>query len=166
MSEAIVMPDLLTPVEPDTQPEFPCPHCERVFYTSNQLGGHLSGAHTTRATKEPIKVPCPECGAEYQRGVGLASHRSRVHGVPGTSKSARMRAKTPPKPKESKAKQKVAEIEKVEPHEWDVDDIFEVVVSTMWPQGTVPVSAVIPLIHWREATRQLLESVTQQNTQT
>jgi hypothetical protein len=40
----------------------------------------------TKATSAQFK--CPECGKTFSRAAALGSHRSRVHGVAGTSRSA------------------------------------------------------------------------------
>jgi hypothetical protein len=32
---------------------------------------------------------CPECGRQFERAAGLGAHRSRVHGVAGSSSSAK-----------------------------------------------------------------------------
>lgn len=36
----------------------------------------------------PKKITCPECSKLFTNATGLGSHRSRVHGVAGTSKGA------------------------------------------------------------------------------
>ena len=35
---------------------------------------------------------CPECGREFERAAALGAHRNRVHGVPGSSSSAKTAA--------------------------------------------------------------------------
>ena len=166
MSDTKAWPDLLAELDPEVKaqlpdggeegPQFPCPKCEKVFWRRQQLTGHLA-SHVARAK---AKVPCPECGEMFLPGVGVASHRARRHGVPGSSKSTRAanaakeaKAVKAPKPKPVKVEAEP------QPHEWDVDDIFETVIGTMWPEGTVPLAAVIPLIIWREATQQLISSL-------
>ncbi len=55
------------------------------------------GAKATPATRRARKSPrysvagrvnCPECSKPMKPGIGLASHRARMHGVPGSFKSA------------------------------------------------------------------------------
>jgi hypothetical protein len=40
-----------------------------------------------------------------------------------------------------------------------VDDIFDVVVSQIFPRGTVPIHALTPLLRWRHATDEMLDEV-------
>jgi hypothetical protein len=46
-----------------------------------------SSAPAQRASTAEFK--CPECGKTFKRAAALGAHRSRVHGVAGTSRSAR-----------------------------------------------------------------------------
>jgi hypothetical protein len=52
---------------------------------------------TTADTPAPAKgsaaLTCPECGRTFSRPAALGAHRSRVHGVAGSSQNARSRRK-------------------------------------------------------------------------
>src|SRR6187397_1229375 len=51
----------------------------------------MATAATTKARKpsDPSgELVCPECGKTFTRAQALGAHRSRAHGVAGTSKSA------------------------------------------------------------------------------
>jgi hypothetical protein len=60
--------------------------------TANRPKGRKSAtpARTTKTTKSGV-LTCPECGNTFSRPAALGAHRSRVHGVAGTSQNARSR---------------------------------------------------------------------------
>jgi hypothetical protein len=43
----------------------------------------------TSNSQEPGVFVCPECGRSFSRAQALGAHRSRTHGVAGTSRAAR-----------------------------------------------------------------------------
>ena len=43
--------------------------------------------------------------------------------------------------------------------DWTADDIFQSVITELWPGGAIPTRCVLPLVQWREATREFLEKV-------
>jgi hypothetical protein len=92
------------------------------------------------------KEPCPECGKRYVPGPGMGVHRHSAHG--GTSK--RKRRPSPPSNHGPGRPPKI---------DLTVDDIFDVVVSQMFPRGSIPVAALTPLLRWRHATDEMLIEV-------
>jgi hypothetical protein len=120
---------------------FPCPEpdCDRVFGSANALQGHKI-AHMPPQS-------CPECGKTYKSVGALGNHRRTAHGVPGVSPSAIIsRAKT-----RTRRNGNLPDIE--------VDHIFASVLQVLFPSGTMPITAVVPLLQWREATQEFLEKV-------
>ena len=152
--------------EPEAPPQvFTC-ECGRSFDNRNALNGHKK-SHTQK------KVPCPECGKMYIEGTGLAVHRKAKHGVNGVT---RAEGKVPPgrklervacevcgmvmrKDNLSRHMARVHGQVTVTTEAWSVDDIFNSVVSMLWPTGHMPVMAMTPLISWREATAKMLIEV-------
>jgi hypothetical protein len=163
------------PVEPDPQPipddfraEFPCPKCDKVFPSKIALQGHQN-VHRT-------PPPCPECGKQYSTPGALGNHRKTEHGNigPWAEKNAAKRRRngeedpiemlTAVEAKKKQAREKKAEQRsrssktRINP-EWQTDDIFQSVVESLWSGGSVPVRCILPLMQWREATREFLEKV-------
>lgn len=122
-------------VPADFKAEFACkePGCTKSYPTRNGLQGHMI------AHRKPVN--CPECGKEYKTPGALGNHRKGEHGVPTVASSLSRRPKS---------------IVKLA---WHSDDIFESVVQSLWPEGSVPVRCILPLVEWREATREFLEKV-------
>ena len=60
--------------------------------TANRPRGRKSAtsARTTTSAKSGV-LTCPECGNTFSRPAALGAHRSRVHGVAGSSQNARSR---------------------------------------------------------------------------
>lgn len=104
-------------------------------------------------------IACPECGKQCKGTTGLGVHRSTIHGVAPKHKSykkkktraiavateavldsmARERKpKAPPKP------------------DWSTREVFDSVVSLLWPGDTMPVAALPILLDWREDTERML----------
>ena len=128
---------------------FPCPQCDRVFNSPQALQGHVM--HHSK--KKPERVPCPECGNEFYAGTGMSQHRKARHGV-GKAKAPKVTTKD--------IQAAVAAKKKRRNHidlDWTTDDVFQTVITSLWPDGHVPVTAVLPLIQWRETTREFLEKV-------
>lgn len=126
----------------DFQAEFPCPvaGCDKSYDTRSGLLGH-SIAH-----RPPVS--CPECGKVYKSPGALGNHRKQMHGVPSMNGLVRDAVAQPKKP---------AKVD-INPS-WHYDDVFESVVASLWPNGSVPVRCILPLVEWREATREFLEKV-------
>jgi hypothetical protein len=130
----IVMPEFTSEV----MHECPVPGCTRAFPSKNGLQGHMI------AHRPPVM--CPECGREYKTPGALGNHRKTEHGIEGTTPaSVAGRAKTRAKRNGS------APVH--------VDDVFGSVLQVLWPSGTMPIAAVIPLLQWREATQDFLDQV-------
>lgn len=113
------------------------PGCTRRFPTQNGLQGHMI-AHMP-------PIDCPECGKTYKTPGALGNHRKSEHGIEGnsaTQRSVRRRRAN-----------------RIVTHDFQVDDIFQALVRSLWPDGRMPVSALFPLLEWREATREFLEKV-------
>jgi hypothetical protein len=128
---------------------FPCPECDRVFPSANSLQGHVM--HHGRPPAQ--KVPCPECGEMYFSGTGMSQHRKAKHGVRSPNAIAvEARAQLAPVPAKRGRKNRVD-------LDWTTDDIFSTVITALWPGGNIPVDAILPLIQWRETTREFLEKV-------
>lgn len=111
---------------------FKCEQCGKQFASLQAVAGHKL-VHREQE-------PCPECGQVLTTPSARARHRKAEHGVP--TKAAREKRVAA----ESKG-------------DWNEDDILESVVSVMWPNGNVPATAIIPLIRWRQATAELIESI-------
>ena len=160
--------------EPPLPPTVPytCDECGRGFDSSNALNGHMK-SHRQK------KARCPECGKLYVEGVGMAVHRKMKHGVETErQKRANGQKATRDQPKQTKpraaceicgevmrkdnlARHMVSKHSKVsvQTEDWSVEDIFDTVVSMLWPTGNMPVKAMNPLITWREATAKMLIEV-------
>ena len=50
---------------------------------SVRRGAKAAGAASRKKASVRGEVNCPECGKPMKAGAGLASHRARMHGVPG-----------------------------------------------------------------------------------
>jgi len=110
-----------------------CETCGKAFRNLQGLSGH-------KLVHQPTP-PCPECRQEFTTPSAQARHRLKEHGVPLKGKYV-----------------KVADRE-ITPDEWTADDIMETVIMSMYPNGSLPVRAVIPFIRWREATSELLATL-------
>jgi DNA-directed RNA polymerase subunit RPC12/RpoP len=153
------------PPLPPESTGYKCETCGREFESSNALNGHMK-SHRQK------KVPCPECDRLYVEGVGLAVHRKAAHGVE-TERQRRINGAKQTKPraacevcgevmrKDNLSRHMASKHAKVsvEMEEWSVEDIFDTVVSMLWPTGHMPVKAMTPLINWREATAKMLIEV-------
>ena len=145
---------------------FPCPEdgCEKVFPSAQALQGHVM--HHFK--KPNVKIPCPECGAMYFSGTGMSQHRKARHGVRNGQPAQPAEANTgitqsldtvvvgrpeTPAPKRGRPAKNRIDLD------WTTDDIFQTVITALWPGGNIPVDAVLPLIQWRETTREFLEKV-------
>lgn len=109
--------------------------CDRSFDTRLALQGHMT------SHRDPI--PCPECGKPYRTAGALGNHRKHTHGVASAHGQAQVG-----RPKKNRIDL-----------DWTTDDILNTVITVMWPGGSIPVNAVVPLIQWRETTREFLEKV-------
>jgi uncharacterized C2H2 Zn-finger protein len=152
------------PIPDDFKTEFPCAQCDRVFQSSAALNGHMI------IHRDPI--PCPDCGREFRTPGALGNHRKKTHGVvgPWSEKNAEKKAA-----KEADAVEVMRQVQERKDRkrqererassktrintEWQADDIFQSVVETLWSGGAIPVRCILPLMHWREATREFLEKV-------
>ena len=114
---------------------FPCEDCGKRFANLQGLSGH-------KLVHRPV-APCPECGETFTTPSAQARHRNKEHGVPLKAGGSRGKARTAD----------------VVPSEWTADDILESVITAMFPSGSLPTTAVIPFVRWREATRELLDSL-------
>jgi uncharacterized C2H2 Zn-finger protein len=47
---------------------------------------------TAHTTAQPTVFTCPECGKTFTRAASLGAHRSRAHGIAGTTNKARRRS--------------------------------------------------------------------------
>ena len=52
----------------------------------------VTAANPQAAT--PAVLACPECGKTFTRAAAMGAHRSRIHGVPGSSQNARRKRTT------------------------------------------------------------------------
>ena len=134
-------------IETVTQPvEFPCPMCTRVLPSKQALAGHQF------AHRGP--EPCVNCGQRFKPGISMARHREKAHGVVSARRQQELTKK--------KAKTFTA-VEEMPPTvdnlEWKADDIFQAAITLLWPSGVLPIHAILPLIQWREDTKQFLEKV-------
>lgn len=134
----------------------PCPDCGEPFIPGPGMSRHRQAKHgAAKANGQPSKqqskdlVACPECGTRVQR-VGLRRHLVAVH---GTAPPPAKRGRPPKNPSPTPLPTTNQEAE------WHVDDIFNAVVHMMWPGGEIPVTAIGPLVRWREQTQQMLQEV-------
>jgi endogenous inhibitor of DNA gyrase (YacG/DUF329 family) len=141
MSDTVTFSDLVAPAEvgPSTNGKEPCPECGKLYVPGAGMGVHRASAHgtlnkTTRHGRP--RRECPECGKWFSSR-DMARHMRR-HGIEPVKK--------PSKPRPVAL-------------DWDVDDIFTVVVQQLWPGGVIPTQAVIALVKWREATQEMLEAI-------
>jgi hypothetical protein len=58
---------------------------------TNARTANATTADNATSTKGTAALTCPECGRVFSRPAALGAHRSRVHGVAGTSQNARSR---------------------------------------------------------------------------
>jgi DNA-directed RNA polymerase subunit RPC12/RpoP len=154
--------------EAPLQVVYTCETCGRSFDNHNALNGHKK-SHTQK------KVPCPDCGKLYIEGTGLSVHRKVKHGVESERQRGRNGAPQPGSKFERVACETCGSVMRkdnlprhmtqvhrqvtVTTETWSVDDIFDSVVSMLWPTGHMPVTAMTPLISWREATAKMLIEV-------
>ena len=153
----VVVPD-------DFKAEFPCQKCDRVFESNAALNGHMI------IHRDPI--PCPECGREFRTPGALGNHRKKTHGYVGPWAEANAKRKAAKdadslevmrqvqERKDRKKEEREAAASKTRINtEWHADDIFQSVIESLWPGGAIPVRCILPLVEWREATREFLEKV-------
>jgi hypothetical protein len=114
--------------------QYVCDVCGKAFEKPMQLQGH----RTSHATP----TPCDLCGKEYKTPGALGNHRKNTHGVISAGSVERQ-------------KRKASQPDM----DWRADDIFQTVVSLIWPGGTIPTGAILPLIQWRDDTQVMLEKI-------
>lgn len=106
------------------------------------------------------QLTCPECGKVCRGATGLGVHRSTIHGVPPKSKSYKKKRLAKPKTTKTKALVPVTQgqLEGLEqPADWTADEIFDSVVSMLYPQGSIPLHALRALMQWRQDTERMLQ---------
>jgi hypothetical protein len=47
----------------------------------------MATSETTASDRGAVTLTCPECGKTFTRAAAMGAHRSRVHGVAGTSRN-------------------------------------------------------------------------------
>lgn len=109
-------------------------------------------------TSGPDMLPCPECGQSCKGKAGLGVHRSTKHGVkpqpPKHIPTGRRRGRPP----------KIRALPTPPPSydpDWSINDLFDAVVSILWPQpqGTMPIAALPILVRWRDDTQRMLREL-------
>ena len=130
------MPEIVLTSENNEQ--FACDKCDRVFERQQQLIGHKA----SHANDGKRRQPCPECRKLYMPGTGMAAHRAKTHGVGGKSKQAVLR---------DKRAMVAAKLVKADPT-LHADDILDGTLHTLYPNGMIPVHAVVLLMRWRDDT--------------
>ena len=98
-------------------------------------------------------LACPECGQVCKDSTGLGVHRSVKHGYRGAKKNRKKRrvaaagdkvlasgsiSRSPAKP------------------DWSTREVFDAVVSLLYPGSTMPVGALPILLDWRDDTERML----------
>ena len=133
-------------IETVTQPiEYPCSICSRVLPSKQALAGHQF------AHRGP--EPCVNCGKRFKPGISMARHRENVHGIISDRRAVALK-------KKSKKEASFTATEEIPDNlDWKADDIFQATLNILWPNGVVPIHALLPLIQWREDTRAFLEKV-------
>lgn len=104
-----------------------------------------------RKESGPPMLPCPECGKQYKGVAGLGVHRSTMHNV---------------KPKNTKKKKStttttvttgsIPRLIKPARPDWSTREVFDSVVSLLWPGDTMPVAALPILLDWKDDTERML----------
>jgi hypothetical protein len=130
---------------------FTCPQegCGRSFPTAQSLQGHFN----YHSRKTPRRIPCPHCGNKYYSGTGMSQHIKARHKIPAVSAELSTPTPAPAPSKRGRPAKNRIDLD------WTTDDIFSTVIEALWPGGSLPVHAVLPLIQWRETTREFLEKV-------
>ena len=134
---------------------FPCPECDKVFPTSPALQGH----YAQHFKKKPERVACPDCGGMYLSGTGMSQHRQAKHGPGRKKRKVVIETVEAPVKKRGRPPGSTAKPKPTVDLDWTTDDIFQTVITALWPGGNIPAEAVLPLIQWRETTREFLEKV-------
>ena len=146
---ALIHPQPRVMLTPDNEEKFVCDKCDRVFERQQQLIGHKA-SHVNNGKR---RQPCPECRKLYMPGTGMAAHRARAHGVGGKAKQ---------KARDEVLRDKRALVEaklvKADPT-LHADDILDGTLHTLYPDGMIPVHAVVPLMRWRDATEEMLRGI-------
>ena len=100
-------------------------------------------------------LACPECGQVCKNTTGLGVHRSTKHGVPGASNK-----KTRKKRKVAAAADRVLATGSIPRQptkpDWSTREVFDAVVSLLYPGSTMPVGALPILLDWRDDTERML----------
>lgn len=138
---------------PTTPTMYPCPDCDREFPSKQALNGHRM-IH--------VKVDaCPECGRDnFTTPNALGRHRNLEHGVVPAYKQQQQQQKAATPARVGSNGGRIGRPPVNRPSTgWNVDHFFQSVVRTLWPSGQVPIKALVPLMDWREATREMMEKV-------
>lgn len=108
--------------------------------------------------KEPVTgppmLPCPECGQQYKGANGLGVHRSTMHGIVGPTGSKVKKRKVKPHP-QSTIGSVPRPIKPAKP-DWSTREVFDSVVSLLWPGDAMPVAALPILLDWKDDTERML----------
>jgi hypothetical protein len=100
-------------------------------------------------------LPCPECGNMYHGNTGLGVHRSIKHGYRGDKKNRKKRKVTAAADRVI-ASGSIPRTTKPAKPDWSTKEVFDSVVSLLYPGDTMPVAALPILIDWREDTERML----------
>ena len=150
---AIAMPPFDADKEATTEEELlpvACKECGKRFPSANSLSGHM-------LSHRP-EVPCPECGKVYKTPGALGNHRKMAHNVSSPwSKEQEARKARNERKRERRAAAR--EMRLRVRGDFHADDIVSAALAILWPEGVLPVSVMIPLIEWREATQEFLEKI-------
>lgn len=96
-------------------------------------------------------VECDICGRRFKNNNGLGVHKATIHRKDG-KKITRKRSAKPPT---------LRALVTQPPHDdpLHADDIFMATVHSLFPNGEIPLTALLPLMRWREATDELLREI-------
>ena len=91
-------------------------------------------------------LECPECGMMCNGATGLGVHRSVKHGYRGPKKNRKPKVRLT----------KVMNTKPVSKPDWSTREVFDAVVSLLYPGSTMPVGALPILLDWRDDTERML----------
>jgi uncharacterized C2H2 Zn-finger protein len=100
-------------------------------------------------------LPCPECGQLCKDSTGLGVHRSVKHGYTGNKKNRKKR-RVAAAGERVLASGSIPRQPKVTKPDWSTREVFDSVVSLLWPGDSMPVAALPILLDWKDDTERML----------
>ena len=104
---------------------------------------------------------CPECHKHYGSPQGLGAHRYKHHGVIGVkSPNAQRRRRAEHSGEAAQMQAGVSRLRRLKRPHLSAEQICEVVLADICPDGRLSIDAIGAYLEWVDATRRFVEKAT------